>query len=322
MINFLVVDKIIKDALVEDIPGEDISTNSVISENSNSTIDLICKEEGIIAGLKVFEIVFKILGNVEVTLLKNDGDKIYPGDKIALIKGNTRFILQGERVALNLLQRMSGIATLTNKYVKEIEHTNAKLLDTRKTTPNLKILEKYSVKIGGGHNHRFNLSDGVMLKDNHIAAAGGITNAVKLCRENSSFVRKIEVETETLDMVKEAIEAKASPLKPKEYRSYKSSIFFILLVACLKNDLSTSLDKIPLPLSVILICFFPPSTMSITICVAPASMEFSINSLVTEEGLSTTSPAAILFIVKSSNIFIFFDIIFLQRIILSHSVGS
>lgn len=209
MINFLVVDKIIKDALIEDIPVEDISTNAVISENSNSTIDLICKEEGIIAGLKVFERVFKILGDVEVFLLKNDGDKVYPKDKIAYLKGNTRNILLGERVALNLLQRMSGIATLTNKFVKEIEHTNAKLLDTRKTTPNLKVLEKYAVKVGGGHNHRFNLSDGVMLKDNHIAAAGGITNAVKLCRENSSFVRKIEVETETLEMVKDALDAKA-----------------------------------------------------------------------------------------------------------------
>ena len=153
-------------------------------------------------------IVFKILGDVEVTFFKNDGDKVYPKDKIALLKGNTRNILKGERVALNLLQRMSGIATLTNKYVKEIENTNAKLLDTRKTTPNLKILEKYAVKVGGGHNHRFNLSDGVMLKDNHISAAGGIKNAVKLCRENSSFVRKIEVETENLEMVKEAIEAK------------------------------------------------------------------------------------------------------------------
>ena len=209
MINFLVVDKIIKDALIEDIPVEDISTNAVISENSNSTIDLICKEEGIIAGLKVFERVFKILGDVEVFLLKNDGDKVYPKDKIAYLKGNTRNILLGERVALNLLQRMSGIATLTNKFVKEIEHTNAKLLDTRKTTPNLKVLEKYAVKVGGGHNHRFNLSDGVMLKDNHIAAAGGITNAVKLCRANSSFVRKIEVETETLEMVKDALDAKA-----------------------------------------------------------------------------------------------------------------
>ncbi|MCI5630405.1 MAG: carboxylating nicotinate-nucleotide diphosphorylase, partial [Clostridium sp.] len=209
MINFLVVDKIIKDALVEDIPHEDISTNSVINKDCISTIDLICKEEGIIAGLEVFKRVFDIIGNVEVTFLKEDGDKIIPGDKIALLKGNTRNILMGERVALNLLQRMSGIATLTNKYVKEIKHTNAKLLDTRKTTPNLKILEKYAVKVGGGHNHRFNLSDGVMLKDNHIAAAGGILNAVKLCRENSSFVRKIEVETESLDMVKEALDAKA-----------------------------------------------------------------------------------------------------------------
>lgn len=208
MINFLVIDKIIKDALIEDIPVEDISTDSIISEDSHSTVDLICKEEGIIAGLKVFERVFKILGNVDITFLKNDGDKVYPKDKIAFLKGNTRNILKGERVALNLLQRMSGIATLTNKYVKEIEHTNAKLLDTRKTTPNLKVLEKYAVKVGGGHNHRFNLSDGVMLKDNHISAAGGIINAVKLCRENSSFVRKIEVETETLDMVKEALEAK------------------------------------------------------------------------------------------------------------------
>ena len=209
MINFLVVDKIIKEALIEDIPVEDISTNSVISEDSRSSIDLICKEEGIIAGLKVFERVFKILGDVQVTFFKNDGDKVYPKDKIALLKGNTRNILKGERVALNLLQRMSGIATLTNKYVKEIENTNAKLLDTRKTTPNLKILEKYAVKVGGGHNHRFNLSDGVMLKDNHISAAGSIKNAVKLCRENSSFVRKIEVETENLEMVKEAVEAKA-----------------------------------------------------------------------------------------------------------------
>ena len=209
MINFLVVDKIIKDALVEDIPHEDISTNSVINKDCISTIDLICKEEGIIAGLEVFKRVFDIIGNVEVTFLKEDGDKIIPGDKIALLKGNTRNILMGERVALNLLQRMSGIATLTNKYVKEIKHTNAKLLDTRKTTPNLKILEKYAVKVGGGHNHRFNLSDGVMLKDNHIAAAGGILNAVKLCREHSSFVRKIEVETESLDMVKEALDAKA-----------------------------------------------------------------------------------------------------------------
>ena len=209
MINFLIVDKIIKDALVEDIPNEDITTNSIISEDSISSVDLLCKEEGIIAGLEVYARVFHILGGVTVDLLKKDGDKVYPKEKIAELKGSTRNILMGERVALNILQRMSGIATLTNKFVKQIEHTHAKLLDTRKTTPNLKILEKYAVKVGGGNNHRFNLSDGVMLKDNHIDAAGGITNAVNLARKNSSFVRKIEVETETLDMVQEALDVKA-----------------------------------------------------------------------------------------------------------------
>ncbi len=207
--NYLIVDKIIKEALIEDIPNEDITTNSVIDENSNATVELLCKEEGIIAGLDVFKRVFDILGNVEVELYKCDGEKVYPKEKVAFLKGSTRNLLLGERVALNLLQRMSGIATLTNKFVDEISHTNAKLLDTRKTTPNLRILEKYSVKIGGGCNHRFNLSDGVMLKDNHISAAGGIKNAVALARENSSFVRKIEVETENIEMVEEALEAKA-----------------------------------------------------------------------------------------------------------------
>jgi len=209
MINYLVVDKIIKDALIEDIPSEDITTNSIIDTKSISTVELLCKEEGIISGLEIFKRVFDILGDVAVELYKSDGDKVYPKDKVGFLKGSTRNLLMGERVALNLLQRMSGIATLTNKFVKEIEHTNAKLLDTRKTTPNLRILEKYSVKVGGGCNHRFNLSDGVMLKDNHISAAGGIKNAVELARKNSSFVRKIEVETENIEMVKEAMDAKA-----------------------------------------------------------------------------------------------------------------
>lgn len=153
--------------------------------------------------------VFDILGNVEIKFCKHDGESVYPKEKIGLLKGSTRNLLMGERIALNLLQRMSGIATLTNKFVQEIKDTNTKLLDTRKTTPNLRTLEKYSVKVGGGCNHRFNLSDGIMLKDNHISAAGGIQKAVMLARENSSFVRKIEVEVENLDMVKEAIEAKA-----------------------------------------------------------------------------------------------------------------
>ena len=209
MMNYLVVDKIIKNALIEDIPSEDITTNSIVHEKSISTVELLCKEEGIIAGLEIFKRVFEILGNVEIELYKCDGDKVYPKDKVGFLKGSTRNLLMGERIALNLLQRMSGIATLTNKFVQEINHTNAKLLDTRKTTPNLRILEKYSVKIGGGCNHRFNLSDGVMLKDNHISAAGGIKNAVELARNNSSFVRKIEVETENLEMVREAIDAKA-----------------------------------------------------------------------------------------------------------------
>ncbi|NFE93748.1 carboxylating nicotinate-nucleotide diphosphorylase [Clostridium botulinum] len=206
--NYLVVDKIIKEALLEDIPNEDITTNSIIKESSICTVDLLCKEEGILSGLEVFKRVFDILGNVQIEFNKKDGDKICSGEKIALLKGDARNVLLGERVALNLLQRMSGIATLTNKFVNKIEHTRAKLLDTRKTTPNLRILEKYSVKIGGGDNHRFNLSDGIMLKDNHINAAGGIKKAVEMCKKNSSFVRKIEVEAETLDMVNEALEAK------------------------------------------------------------------------------------------------------------------
>lgn len=207
--NYLVVDKIIKEALAEDIPNDDITTNSIIDEKSIATVELLCKEEGIISGLDIFKRVFEILGNVTVELYKSDGDKVYPKEKIGFLKGSTRNLLLGERVALNLLQRMSGIATFTNKFAKEISHTNAKLLDTRKTTPNLRILEKYSVKTGGGCNHRFNLSDGVMLKDNHISAAGGIKNAVALARANSSFVRKIEVETENLEMVQEALDSGA-----------------------------------------------------------------------------------------------------------------
>lgn len=209
MLNCLAIDKVIKDALLEDVPSEDITTNSIIGAKSTATVELLCKEEGIVAGLEVYKRVFDLLGEVEVQLFKRDGDKVFSKEKVGFLKGNTRNILVGERVALNILQRMSGIATLTNKYVEEIKNTNAKLLDTRKTTPNLRILEKYSVKVGGGCNHRFNLSDGVMLKDNHISAAGGIKKAVELARRNSSFVRKIEVETENLEMVKEALEAKA-----------------------------------------------------------------------------------------------------------------
>lgn len=205
----LFVDNLLLAALSEDIPYGDISTNSIIENTSNCTVDLIAKDHGIIAGLPIYKRVFELLGNVTLELFKKDGDIISPGEIIAKISGNTSVILTGERTALNFLQRLSGIATLTREYVNKLEGTNTKLLDTRKTTPNLRILEKYAVKIGGGTNHRFNLSDGVMLKDNHISAAGSIKKAVNLARSNSSFVRKIEVEVENLEMVKEALEAEA-----------------------------------------------------------------------------------------------------------------
>jgi len=209
MMNYLIIDKLIIDALKEDLPDEDITTNSVVDSNSKSTIDLFAKETGVIAGLEVFERVFSILGDVSVHFLVADGDKVEPNTLIATLTGNTRNILIGERTALNYLQRMSGIATLTAKYVDKLKNTNVKLLDTRKTTPNMRILEKSAVKIGGGNNHRFNLSDGVLLKDNHISAAGGVKNAVNAARAHASFVRKIEVEVETMEMVKDALEANA-----------------------------------------------------------------------------------------------------------------
>lgn len=207
--NWLIIDEIIKNALKEDISDDDISTRAIFNSNSKATVNLICKEDGIVAGLPVFERVFKILGNVTVEFYKSEGDKIYNKELIATISGATDQILMGERVALNLLQHLSGIATFTSKFAKQLQGTNTKLLDTRKTTPNLRVLEKYAVRVGGGTNHRFNLSDGVMLKDNHIAAAGGIKNAVAMAKASSSFVRKIEVETESLEMVQEALEAEA-----------------------------------------------------------------------------------------------------------------
>lgn len=205
--NCLIVDKIIKEALIEDIPNDDISTEYILDNYSIATADLLCKQDGIISGLEVFKRVFDILGNVDVILYKKDSDRVYNGEKIAQLKGSTKNILKGERVALNILQRMSGVATLTNEFVQKLNGSKTKLLDTRKTTPSLRILEKYAVTCGGGYNHRFNLSDGIMLKDNHISACGGIKNAVSLIRKKTSFVRKIEVETENLDMVREALEA-------------------------------------------------------------------------------------------------------------------
>lgn len=207
MMNYLIIDKIIREALIEDVPNEDITSSSIIDPSSNCIVDLFSKENGIIAGLQVFKRVFTVLGNVEIEFYKKDGDFVEPGALIGKIKGNTRNILVGERTALNLLQRISGIASITQKYIEKLEGTNTKLLDTRKTTPNLRVLEKYAVKIGGGHNHRFNLSDGILIKDNHISAAGGIKEAVRAVKTSASFVRKIEVEVETLSMLEEALEA-------------------------------------------------------------------------------------------------------------------
>lgn len=203
-------DELIRLALREDITSEDVSTNAVMPQNTPGRVQLICKQDGVIAGLPVFARVFHLLDpETCVTFACQDGDEITRGQLLGTITGDIRVLLSGERVALNYLQRMSGIATYTRQMVRQLEGSNTTLLDTRKTTPNQRIFEKYAVKVGGGSNHRYNLSDGVMLKDNHIAAAGGITKAVTLARAYAPFVRKIEVETETLEQVKEALAAGA-----------------------------------------------------------------------------------------------------------------
>lgn len=203
-------DPFILSALKEDITSEDVTTNSVMPKARLGEVDLICKEEGMVCGLDVFARVFELIDDeVEITLFVKDGDKVKPGEKMAKLRGDIRTLLSGERTALNYLQRMSGIATYTNAIAELLEGTGVQLLDTRKTTPNNRIFEKYAVRIGGGHNHRYNLSDGVLLKDNHIGAAGGVKEAVLMAKEYAPFVRKIEVEAENLDMVKEAIEAGA-----------------------------------------------------------------------------------------------------------------
>ena len=204
------VDPLILSAIKEDITSEDVSTNSVMPNPTQGVVDLICKQDGIICGLQVFERVFTLLDeSTRVEFLVKDGDVVEKGQLMAKVYGDIRTLLCGERTALNYLQRMSGIATYTNSVAKLLEGTNTKLLDTRKTTPNNRIFEKYSVRIGGGNNHRYNLSDGVLLKDNHIGAAGGVKQAVSMAKEYAPFVRKIEVEVENLDMVKEAVEAGA-----------------------------------------------------------------------------------------------------------------
>ena len=206
----LQADHLIMEALKEDISSEDVSTNAVMKEAVPGEVDLICKEDGIIAGLDVFSRVFELLDeNTKTELYCKDGDEVKSGQLMGKVKGDIRVLLSGERVALNYLQRMSGIATYTHSVAKLLEGTKTKLLDTRKTTPNMRVFEKYAVTTGGGYNHRYNLSDGVLLKDNHIGAAGGVAQAVKMAKEYAPFVRKIEIEVETLDMVKEAVEAGA-----------------------------------------------------------------------------------------------------------------
>ena len=204
------MDNLILQALREDISSEDVSTNAVMPVPTEGEVDLIAKQDGIIAGLDVFARVFTLLdADTKVTFSVKDGDSVSKGQKIGKVHGDIRVLLSGERTALNYLQRMSGIATYTNQVASLLKGTKTKLLDTRKTTPNNRIFEKYAVKTGGGNNHRYNLSDGVLLKDNHIGAAGSVTNAVKMAKEYAPFVRKIEVEVETLDQVKEAVEAGA-----------------------------------------------------------------------------------------------------------------
>ncbi len=206
----LQADELIRQALREDISSEDVSTNSVMKEAVKGEVELICKQDGIIAGLDVFKRVFELLDeNVEVELYCKDGDEVKNKQLMGKVIGDIRVLLSGERVALNYLQRMSGIATYTHSVAALLEGTKTKLLDTRKTTPNMRIFEKYAVRVGGGYNHRYNLSDGVLLKDNHIGAAGSVTKAVQMAKDYAPFVRKIEIEVENLDMVEEAVEAGA-----------------------------------------------------------------------------------------------------------------
>ena len=203
-------DKLIRMALEEDVSSEDVTTCAVIEPDRQARADLLCKQDGIIAGLSVFERVFQILDpEAKVEFRCEDGDTVSKGELLAVVSGNAHAILSGERTALNYLQRMSGIATYTNAVAKLLAGTKTTLLDTRKTTPCMRVFEKYAVTVGGGSNHRYNLSDGVMLKDNHIGAAGGVKEAIAAAKAYAPFVRKIEVETETLDMVREAVEAGA-----------------------------------------------------------------------------------------------------------------
>lgn len=203
-------DELIMLALREDITSEDVSTNAVMPYAQPGTVDLIAKEDGVIAGLQVYARVFTLLDDkTEIQFFCKDGDQVKNGQLLAKVNGDIRVLLSGERVALNYLQRMSGIATYTREVTKLLEGSSLTLLDTRKTTPNCRVFEKYAVRVGGGCNHRYNLSDGVLLKDNHIGAAGSVAKAVAMAKAYAPFVRKIEIEVESLEQVKEAVEAGA-----------------------------------------------------------------------------------------------------------------
>lgn len=243
------VDQLILMALEEDVTNEDVSTNAIIPDDTCGSVQLICKEDGIVAGLDVFKRVFTLLDDAtEVELYCKDGDRVEKGQLLGIVHGHVRVLLTGERTALNYLQRMSGIATYTHEIVSLLEGSKTRLLDTRKTTPNMRIFEKYAVKAGGGRNHRYNLSDGVMLKDNHIAAAGSIKKAVEMAREYASFVLKIEVETESLNMVQEALDAGADiiMLDNMSVEDMKSAIELIdgkALTECSGNVTRENVEK-------------------------------------------------------------------------------
>lgn len=252
----VLADEYIKSALREDITSEDVSTNCIFRERVLGKAELICKQDGIICGLPVFARVFCVLGeDTQIKYFVKEGDAVKKGQLVAEVTGDMRVLLSGERTALNYLQRMSGIATYTANVVKLLEGGKTRLLDTRKTTPNMRVFEKYAVKVGGGNNHRYNLSDGVLLKDNHISAAGGIKRAVALAKEYSPFVRKIEVEVENLEMCKEALEAGADiimldNMSPEDMKKAVKMIDGRALTECsgnvtaenIKNILETGVD--------------------------------------------------------------------------------
>mgnify|MGYP002793514552 CR=1 FL=1 len=243
-------DELILLALKEDITSEDITTNAVMREKKMGEVELLCKQTGVIAGLDVFARVFQLLDpDTEVEFYAKDGDRVEKGQLLGLVKGDIRVLLSGERTALNYLQRMSGIATYTREIADLLKGSKTKLLDTRKTTPNMRIFEKYAVKAGGGYNHRYNLSDGILLKDNHISAAGGVKNAIEMAKEYAPFVRKIEIETENLDMVKEAVEAGADiimldNMTPEEMKEAVAFIDGRAQTECSGNVTRENIEKV------------------------------------------------------------------------------